>query len=189
MKKIALFLAFFSFGAHAGNSIDDSIVLTRDQCGFDLSLILDSISSVKVMPFSLEGREFVFELKWKVRGTEFHGELLLACSGKDVKPDQTSGVTEPKALINDEDSGGRYFRHVAYQVELQAINWKAMLASVDFVVGDNARSPVNEYLICDATIMKPCMTVKLIMPRRSNMAAGRAVTDLIKKIASWPPRS
>jgi hypothetical protein len=83
----------------------------------------------------------------------------------EVSPASEPGKAEfplsPKALIESEDAGGRYARIVAWQRRLPSKQWSADVAYVTSVMGDGHREPVNQFLVCDKAVAKPCITAEL----------------------------
>lgn len=164
-----------------------NITAARTACGYDLAQIQDSVIDSKIN--SLEDGRFqqTFMLGWASGKKHFHGVLTLDCTSNG-KP--TAGLSAPiltpEEIIIEEDSGGRYARHVAWQKSINANNWTAKIAYVDHVIGDGQRIKLNDFLICNSTIATPCIKLSITAPQRISNKDIRYTLVMLGKISVVP---
>jgi hypothetical protein len=61
-----------------------------------------------------------------------------------------------------EDSGGRYCRHVVWQREYEGVGWVGTIAYVDSLYGDGTRQDIPEFiLVCPAISGLTCFTLEI----------------------------
>jgi hypothetical protein len=90
--------------------------------------------------------------------------------------------TSPRELLAEEDAGGRYFRHVAWQKQISGSRWTGQLAFIDYLQGDGARSAVNAYLMCFTSRSNICIHMEVQDPALTRNAQNSLVEGLLKGI-------
>ena len=89
----------------------------------------------------------------------------------------------PREVIQDEDSGGRYFRHVAWEKKFPAENWPAVVAFSDYVFGDGRKSKTDFFLVCHATAPIPCFSFEVNQERKLTKNDKLQIIAFIRKIS------
>jgi hypothetical protein len=118
------------------------------------------------------------------------GNLSLTCVGSPPAPEVGSGApSDAKSVIEQEDAGGRYFRHVASQALVEGRNWRATVAAIDYEFGDGQKERVNQYLACDAVAARPCLSVTVSKPSHLTSESASAVRTMIERVAVPEPAS
>lgn len=68
----------------------------------------------------------------------------------------------PRDRIANENSGGRYFKHIAWTREYKGSGWTGSLAFVDDIVGDGKKNRVGLFALCRAPTYHACISVEII---------------------------
>jgi hypothetical protein len=159
----------------AENRSSQAIEAIRNDCHVDVGPS-ETFRVLDVVEVDSNGKNRTLKVRFRatVRGKALNGDMTFVCpmtdeaQGRgtpDRRPASESGGPEgplsPKALIESEDAGGRYVRIVAWQRRLPSKLWSADVAYVTSVMGDGRREPVNQFLVCDKAIAKPCILAEL----------------------------
>lgn len=72
----------------------------------------------------------------------------------------------PRELMAQEDTGGRYFKHVKWQKDVAGLNWKGRVAYADYILGDGIISFSSSYLICPAVKENFCVKIDIKHPTK-----------------------
>lgn len=89
----------------------------------------------------------------------------------------------PREIIREQDSGGRYFRHVAWEKKIGGSNWPANVAFSDYLFGDGKKSYTNFYLICHAELAVPCFEFSDEKTTRPSRKASLQILNFIREIS------
>ncbi len=164
--------------------INDALAITNARCGYDLSGLSPTLIAASVEPFSPSGIKVIFRLKLKSQTQRISAQLSISCA--DPLNNFTSdgeSVPDAKSVIQDEDAGGRYFRHVASQKLVQGRNWRANVAVVDYALGDAQQVRKNELVACNADAVSPCISLSVIKPQRLSGKDLKLAYSMIERIA------
>lgn len=142
--------------------INDAIAIASSRCGYDLSELRHMLISASRDIIAKEGVTITFQMKYKSksRARKISARMSISCSerrGDSI--DQVDQVPDATSVIQNEDAGGRYFRHIASQKVLKGRNWRVSVAVVDYVLGDGQRVKVNEVVACNADAVAPCINL------------------------------
>lgn len=117
-------------------------------------------------------------------------KILSSMAKKDLQDSLTSPNAIPSNLaasvIEEQDSGGRYFRRVIANREISASNWSGSLAIVDKLIGDGYTTPITFMLICDQNQQRSCIEVDVAPPLSRPERKLRPIENLIQTIELVP---
>ena len=181
----SLFLCCLSHVAAAeAIDINDGLATTSARCGYDLTGLSPTLTAASVEPFSPSGIKVIFQLKLNSQTQRISAQLSVSCAGSlDAFARDGKSVPDARAVIQDEDAGGRYFRHVASQKLVKGRNWRANVAVVDYVLGDAQQVRKNELLACNAEVISPCISLSVIKPQRLSGKDLKLAYSIIERIA------
>lgn len=184
-KAAALLLCGLSQAAGAEVvSVKHGLQLVKTHCGYDLTELKPSLIAANVESFSSSGMAITFRLKVKSQAQPVVAQLSINCSASTgIKEHQGEGVSDARSVIQEEDAGGRYFRHVASQRLVQSRNWRATVAVVDYVEGDAQRVRSNDVLACNADALAPCISLQVNKPLRLSNKSMKLIYSMIERIA------
>ncbi|MBD9503194.1 hypothetical protein IB256_20565 [Pseudomonas sp. PDM17] len=99
-------------------------------------------------------------------------------------------ITEPrdaKSEIETEDSGGRYYRIVNWEKEVQGNNWLGTMAYVNSIFGDGEKSAIpNQYLVCPKLPHNPCFYIHIATPTKLSKRDSMQIINTMKDISIKP---
>lgn len=98
-----------------------------------------------------------FDAVVSLNDKRYGAKLLFECARGPLETLPKS----PGAQIDEENSGGRYFRHVAWERDYDGASWKGKLAYVDYIFGDGQQNKVHQYLICRAPDYRACFNIEI----------------------------
>ncbi|WP_143100163.1 hypothetical protein [Variovorax sp. 770b2] len=155
----------------------------KSGCGlkFDRETV-EKIENSSISASKIDGQNYIsaeFTLKIREAKKELEARVDVYCSVQGDSPEISKSFVAPRDQIEQEDSGGRYYRHVAWQRNASGINWKGQVAHVDALHGDGAVLPVNFYLICLRVKGNSCIHIDVQPPRT---ATGKVQSALMKMI-------
>lgn len=184
-KAAALLLCGLSQTAGAEVvSIKHGLQLVKTRCGYDLTELKPSLIAANAESFSSSGMAITFRLKVKGQAQPVVAQLSINCSASPGKKEHLGeGVPDARAVIQEEDAGGRYFRYVASQRLVQSRNWRANVAVVDYVEGDAQRVRSNDVLACNADELTPCISLRVDKPFRLSNKRLKLIYSMIEQIA------
>jgi hypothetical protein len=157
---------------------------TAARCGYDLTKLAPVIATATFQKFSSSGLKISLVVKLKNAKRVIGSELTVSClDGPSDSNPADEEISDAQTVIQEEDAGGRYFRHVASQRMVKGANWRATVATVDYVLGDSQKVSVNEFLACDADALRPCISVRIDKPSHLSRSDLQAVYDMIGKIS------
>ena len=154
------------------------------QLGFDKEIIA-RIKNAGIISLKIDGHDYIsaeFALKIREAKKEVEVRVNIYCSaqGNPVKNSKTYAT--PRTLIEQEDSGGRYYRHVAWQRNVSGINWKGRIAHVDYLKGDGTALPKNFYMVCLEIDGNLCLEIDVTPPRWATRKARSTVMKMIGRM-------
>lgn len=164
--------------------IDDGLSAARTHCGYDLTELKPVLIAANVESSSSSGMAITFRLRSKSQAQSIAAQLSINCSSSPINTEgQADVVPDARAVIQEEDAGGRYFRHVASQRLVQSRNWRANVAVVDYVEGDAQRVRSNDVLACNADALAPCISLQVDKPLRLSNKSMKLIYSMIERIA------
>lgn len=164
--------------------IDEGLRVARTHCGYDLTELKPSLIAANVESFSSSGIAITFRLKSKIQAQPVAAQLSINCAVSPSNSErQGEVVPDARAVIQEEDAGGRYFRHVASQRLVPSRNWRASVAVVDYVEGDAQRVRSNDVLACNADALAPCISLRVDKPLRLSNRSLNLIYSVIERIA------
>lgn len=140
-----------------------AVNLLRESCGYSLDIsLLDSVKSSKV---SFEGDVFhaEFYVELKPVGRNLMASLSFACflPGKDLSGSDEDAPLTARREIAEEDSGGRYARHVVWERRYSGLNWTGTIAYADSVFGDGVARKIPAYFMtCPEKVGLACFSLE-----------------------------
>lgn len=153
-------------------------------CGYDLGEeTINSITSSKVKKENFNSTKFThleFKMALKLGKKKTNASIRFNCITEGDFSSEPPFLT-PTQLIRQEDAGGRYFRHIAWQKKITGNNWDGLIAYSDYFFGDAQKSKTYYYLICRTA--SKCFdfeidpTIKLTQREQEN------ALDLIRRIS------
>ena len=140
-----------------------AISLLRELCGYSLdNSMLNKVKSSKSR-FESDVFHADFYLELTPAGRRLMASLSFACVVKQ-KDMNGSGERVPltaRGEIANEDSGGRYSRHVVWERRYSGSNWSGTLAYVDSIFGDGSRLRIPAYILtCPKDIGLTCFSLE-----------------------------
>lgn len=168
--------------------IASSLNVARVKCGYDLTGLTEHIYGVDAELVERSGIRQTYTLKFIHQGRPVQETLELNCSSVGPSIQSLSApVLSPVDLIIEEDSGGRYTRHVAWHKEIAATNWMARVAFIDYVLGDGQRIVTQEFVICDSKSPIPCLKLSVAKKGILDEKGLNAALSIIDKISLVQP--
>lgn len=162
---LAFALSACSTSPSMASSIVSALEISRNKCGYDLTDLRANILDVETNYADANIFQQTYSIRWKGKTADIQASLTLDCAtSKSSAPNPSTPVLTPKELIAEEDSGGRYMRHVAWQRLLEAVNWSATVAYIDYTFGDGQRAPTRDFIMCNRGIATPCITFSIVTP-------------------------
>lgn len=73
--------------------------------------------------------------------------------------DSPSQFLTARQVVEQEDAGGRYFRHILSQFDVRGSDWSGTIAYVDYQLGDGIKTKLNIYFVCQNRSDAPCFRV------------------------------
>lgn len=164
--------------------IDDGLSAARTHCGYDLSELKPFLIAANVESFPSSGMVITFRLKSKSQAQSIAAQLSINCASSSINTEGKGEVVpDARTVIQEEDAGGRYLRHVASQRLVQSRNWRANVAVVDYVEGDAQRVRSNDVLACNADVLAPCISLQVDKPLRLSNKSMKLIYSMIERIA------
>lgn len=164
--------------------IGDGLATASARCGYDLTDLKSSVTAANVEAFSPSGVKVSFRLELKRRKQLMSARLSISCADPlNNAASQGGNVPDAQAVIQEEDAGGRYFRHVASQKLIKGRNWLVNVAVIDYVLGDAQPIKENELLACNAEVLAPCISLRVDKPRRLSQKDLNLLYLLFEQIA------
>lgn len=157
---------------------------SKCRLGFDEEVV-GRIKNSGFVASKIDGRDFIStEFTLKIRETEKTVEVRvnIYCMAKEDSQEIPEISMTPREQIEQEDSGGRYYRHVAWQKRISGINWKGKAAHVNALHGDGEVLPVNFYLVCLKVNGNPCLQINVQPPRTAIRKVHSTVMKMISRI-------
>jgi hypothetical protein len=131
----------------------NAIDTLRAHCGYDLGKgIKNSIISGKTEERNFDSAKYAnleFKIDLRLLKKKTTANIRFNCITEGKSPSEPQSLT-PAQLIQQEDAGGRYFRHIAWQQRISGDNWSGLVAYSDYLFGDGQKSPTYIYFICQA---------------------------------------
>lgn len=154
------------------------------ECGYDLGEeITREIISEEIKEGVFDSAKYVnfdFRINLRILQKEVAANIVFNCIGEGSRAPSKKSLT-PIQLMRQEDAGGRYFRHVAWQRKIHGRNWSGLIAYSDYLFGDGQKTPTYTYLICRA--QSQCFNFEIDPRDRLTSREREAVLDLIKDIS------
>lgn len=164
--------------------INEGVRQVSTFCRYDLSALAPMLTYASSEPLSPSGVKVIFHLK-STRQTPFiSAEVSISCIAPFSDATGEGGVIpDAETVIQDEDAGGRYFRHVASQKVVNGRNWRANVAVIDYIVGDAQRVRKNELLACNADAIAPCISMRVDKPSKLSPRNLKYLYSIFEQIA------
>jgi len=179
-------------------SANQAVARVRDVCGFELpeQFLLSAHSSITGM--RAESFQVEFDLKPRKWTASAKVNVIFNCSKPGTTMSEAKGSAsgaEPdasvaaatrvsaRAIVEAEDAGGRYARHVAAERPIIAKNWRGTVAYVDGVFGDGQRSKMTMLLACDDAASRSCIELHVDPPIPLRGQGLEALLELIRTIS------
>lgn len=189
MRLIACLL-FFSLVAPAysqqrmsGEAFSESL---KSKCRLRFGdEIIEKIENAGIVESRIDGRDYIsaeFTLKIREARKEAQARVDVYCSAQGSFPEIKKSLATPREQIEQEDSGGRYYRHIAWQRNTAGINWKGQIAHVDALHGDGDVLPTNFYLVCLKVEGNLCLQIDVQPPRTAKRKVHLTVMKMISRI-------
>lgn len=150
-------------------------------CGYDISIIRNQLEAPQNEPVGKAGKRISYPLSTSQGANRLQGALTFNCLDPSAIADADATVVSPRALIAEEDAGGRYGRHVAWQKTVKAVNWSPQVAYVDYTLGDGQRLEGNDFLVCDSEVARPCFALSITQPQK---LTARDLAEILSMIAN-----
>lgn len=154
-------------------------------CGYKLeNLKLEIIKSTR----ELLGEILVYKL---IVGFDFDGEvkvgeLRFSCyMRKEVaaEPVEVYRKKTVAAEIESEDSGGRYFRLIAWDKVMTGRNWKGTVAYVREIYGDHQKISVPDFFyMCPELLRLTCFSLTFLKEGSLELSEANAIPETLSKI-------
>ncbi|WP_162407897.1 hypothetical protein, partial [Pseudoxanthomonas jiangsuensis] len=134
----------------------------RTECGYELGGLETRILTAQAIAVGKEGFQQIYTLEWRKEARRFRATMTLNCDPNGLYEfDSSTPVLTPQYLIAEEDSGGRYMRHVGWQKLALAENWTALVAYIDYIFGDGDRTNTCDFLACNGEVPTPCIALSI----------------------------
>lgn len=154
------------------------------ECGYDLGEeITREIISEEIKEGVFDSAKYVnfdFRINLRILQKEVAAKIVFNCIDEGSPVSYKKSLT-PVQLMRQEDAGGRYFRHVAWQRKIHGRNWSGLIAYSDYLFGDGQKTPTYTYLICRAQSL--CFNFEIDPRDKLTSREREAVLDLIKGIS------
>ncbi|WP_131199146.1 hypothetical protein [Phytopseudomonas dryadis] len=149
------------------------------ECAHDIGALKAYVTSSERHLVGTHGLQYVHTLAWETASTPLTATLILNCqvSGQALSSESTH-TPSPAELIAEEDAGGRYARHVAWQKTLAG----AHVAYIDYVLGDGQRVATNDFITCSREAMIPCAELSVVAPEILGNAEMSSVLSILEKL-------
>lgn len=147
--------------------------LVKNDCQFEIDATLLKKMLLSANPFenSLPGITTVqFDVVVRFKAKRYGAQLVFNC----VLDPAEHSPRSPSEKIDEENSGGRYFMHVAWERDYKGASWTGKLAYVDYILGDGQQNKVHQYTVCRAPDYRACLTIE-ITPGVESSARGLAI--------------
>lgn len=139
----------------------------RSECGFDLQApFLAVVTQASVEATGEKTLRASFTVRPDGWPPASRIQFVFNCTARQSPPERIlhqqahpEAVKSASTIIEEEDAGGRYARHVATERRVRSSNWQGTVAHVDSLVGDGQRSPMTFLLACDRKLARPCFEV------------------------------
>jgi hypothetical protein len=144
--------------------------------------------------------QFSFLIAFTEKAPQLRGQVSFNCIDQTkvapltiTSPNITSEKVKnlrpkkPSVIIREEDAGGRYFRHLAWERKLRAANWVANVAFSDYTFGDGQRSGSSFYLVCHADVIDRCFEIASEDGTSHSRSETLQVLKFLSKILSTEP--
>lgn len=184
MKK-TIFAILFAISLPAFSEVPagEDMNLLRDfkkECNYYFDDgIIKSIVSQDVGILSFEKKQYkVFKFRMKIKLEKKLTEAKLETTCPSASTD--SPAKTPRQIIKEEDAGGRYFRHIAWEREISGKNWAGLVAYSDYLFGDSEKSTTYDYLICSKN--SQCFSYSINKKPRLTAKERDAALDIFKSI-------
>ena len=182
--------------------IDEAVSRVRNECGFDLDAPFTAATTratlevtkgggfraqfdVKPNKWTQKARVYVvFNCAAPVSRKLGAGAPIVEGGGRD-RADVFQGASAA-AVIESEDAGGRYARHISLERPVIAKNWHGTAAYVDSLFGDGRRSPLSLLLACDSAMSRSCIEINVEPPTRLNGKRLEPLLELVRRIGHSP---
>jgi hypothetical protein len=99
-------------------------------------------------------------------------------------PAADSAPVSPKRILQDEDAGGRYFRHVKWERKFVATHWQGVVVYSDYSFGDGQKTITAYYLACQTELRLPCIEFVMTPDAKKDSLQHRRVLDFLAQV-SW----
>lgn len=182
----AFFIVHISCGAKGGSFGPEVSVANRlkHECGYDLGEeIVGSIVSEEVKQGVFHAGRYIsfeFQINFGPLKKKTVARILFNCTSEGSSAPYGQLLT-PAQLIQREDAGGRYFRHVAWQKKISGRNWSGLVAYSDYLFGDGQKSLTYTYLICPISLQ--CFYFEINPQIRLTSKEREAGLDLMRGIS------
>lgn len=165
-------------------SISNALATAKTRCGYDLTELKPRLTAASVESFSTSGIKVIFHWRSKSPTQFTSAQLSISCADPlNNTTSQGGQVPDAQAVIQEEDAGGRYFRHVASQKLIKGRNWRANVAVIDYMLGDAQQIRKNEILACNADVLAPCISMSVNEPRRLSKKYLSLLYSIVEQIA------
>lgn len=169
------------------------------ECGFDLQRwLMTSTVGAQVEPMGSNGFRALIDVQPKNWTAKAKIQFAFNCpiraqkslrgdalASKPIESIPSKG-TSARAVIEDEDAGGRYARHVASERAICAANWQGTVAYVDSLFGDGQNTPMTFLLACDAQLSRPCIEVHVKPTIHLRGKKLESIFELLRNIGHAP---
>lgn len=189
MKSVLIFwmLVAFHLSCNAKDAeFKKSIAADRlkIECGYDLGeKITKGILSEQIKESVFDSRKYVsfdFRIQLTLLQKDVAASIVFNCVDETAAAPNQENST-PVQLMQQQDAGGRYFRHIAWQRKISGRNWSGLIAYSDYLFGDGQKSSTYTYLICRAALQ--CFSFEIDPRVRLTAKEREAALDLIKSIS------
>ena len=189
MRLIAclLFLFFIApaYSQHKMNGKDFSENLeAKCRIGFDAGII-GEMENTGIAASKIDGRDNFsagFTLKIREAGKKAEARINVYCSAKENSSKISKSSATPRDQIAQEDSGGRYYRQVAWQRNASGINWKGQIAYADALHGDGTVLAIDFYLLCLKVEGNVCLHIEVQPPRTATRKVRATIMKMISRM-------
>lgn len=159
-------------------------IKSKCRLGFD-GKIVEKMKNTGIVESKINGRDYFsaeFTLKIREAKKEAQARVGVHCSAQGNTPKIKKSPATPQEQIEQEDSGGRYYRHVAWQRNTFGINWKGQIAHVDALHGDGEVLSMNFYLVCLKVEGNLCLQIDVQPPRTATRKVHSTIMKMIGHI-------
>lgn len=166
MKILALcFIAMLAHYNVGATTLSPDLVaqkIVRENCQFELDDYLRDKVRVSADPEENSNVDLAvvqFDIDVTVAKKKVVATLLFQCEfGKSG----AAPSLPPDKKIESENSGGRYFKHLAWLRKFSGRGWDGALSYVDYILGDGVKSPVGSFMLCRGPDYRACVSVEVI---------------------------